>query len=166
MEQNSKLLTKSEHGITAKGTLGEMIGHNADNKRLVKQILDVTANLDDLANKYPQEAEEAKRFIQKMKRDSRVHKTTSSGNIMKHILLKHLKTRENTSYSPSGLHMSHWKAATEHEQISQVHAFFIWAAFALGTTYERWAVSCHCMLQKSEKRIHKLQIIQLFKGGL
>ena len=58
------MLTKSEHGITAKGTLGGMIGHNAENERLVKQILDVTANLDDIVNEYPQVAEEAKIFIQ------------------------------------------------------------------------------------------------------
>ena len=39
------------------------------------------------------------------------------------------KTRESTACGPSGLHMSHWKAALERDAIMRVHAFFIWSAF-------------------------------------
>ena len=35
------------------------------------------------------------------------------------------ETREATSFSPSGLHMSHWKISLEKDQIVALHAFFI-----------------------------------------
>ena len=42
------------------------------------------------------------------------------------------KTREETVCGPSGLHMSHWKAALESDEITKMHATLTWAAFALG----------------------------------
>ena len=165
LEQNAKMLTKSKNGIAASGALGELIGHNAENEGLVDQILDGSANLNDIINEYPHIAEEARRFIQQMKRDSRVENNFQSEYDETHFIETFKRTRETTSCGPSGLHMSHWKADTEHTPIAWVHAFFLWAAFALGTTYDRWAVSYHCMLQKLDKPyIHKLRIIQLFEG--
>ena len=77
------------------------------------------------------------------------------------------KTREDTSCGPSGLHMSHWKAAAESDDLSLVHSIMTWAAFTLGITYKRWNISFHCMLQKLEKPyLHKLRIIQLFEGDM
>ena len=77
------------------------------------------------------------------------------------------KTRESTACGPSGLHMSHWKAALERTAIMRVHAFFIWAAFQFGFSYKRWEVSWHCMLQKKEQPFsQKMRIIQLFEGDL
>ena len=32
------------------------------------------------------------------------------------------KTKETTSCGPSGLHMSHWKAATESDELTFIHA--------------------------------------------
>ena len=75
------------------------------------------------------------------------------------------KTRESMACGPSGLHMSHCVAACEDKAIAEVHAFFIWSAFALGFSYQRWQVSYHCMIQKlSQPYIHKLRIVQLFEG--
>ena len=81
------------------------------------------------------------------------------------------KTKESTSYGPSGLHMSHWKASLERECISELHAFFIWAAFQFSFVYKRWEVSWHVVLKKKKFPFsQKLRIIQLFKadfnGGL
>ena len=62
--------------------------------------------------------------------------------------------------------MSHWKAALEREPIMRVHAFYIWAAFQFGFSYERWEVLWHCMLQKKELPYsQKMRIIQLFEGN-
>ena len=75
------------------------------------------------------------------------------------------KTRESTACGPSGLHMSHWKAALERDEIMRVHAFFIWSAFQFGFSYPRWEVSWHCMLQKKDYPFsQKMRIIQLFEG--
>ena len=75
------------------------------------------------------------------------------------------KTSESTACGPSGLHMSHWKAALEREDLMYIHSFFIWAAFSLGFSYERWEISQHCMLKKKKLPFsQKLRIIQLFEG--
>ena len=58
------------------------------------------------------------------------------------------KTKETTACGPSGIHMSHWKAALENTKIMEVHSFFIWSAFQFGHSYQRWDVSWHCMIQK------------------
>ena len=63
--------------------------------------------------------------------------------------------------------MSHFRAATERRHIAAVHAFFIWAAFRFGFSYDRWEVSWHCMLQKmQDPYVDKLRIIQLFEGDM
>ena len=59
-------------------------------------------------------------------------------------------TKEKIACGPSGLHMSHWKAALESVKLMQIHAFFIWSAFAMGHSYDRWEVSWHCMIQKKK----------------
>ena len=75
------------------------------------------------------------------------------------------KTCEKTACGPSGLHMSHWKAALERPRLMRVHSFYIWAAFSLGFSYPRWEKSWHCMLKKkTHPHVHKLRIIQLFEG--
>ena len=51
------------------------------------------------------------------------------------------KTRESTAYGPSGLHMSHWKAALKRKNIMKVHSFFMWSAFQFGFSYKRWEQS-------------------------
>ena len=63
--------------------------------------------------------------------------------------------------------MSHWKAATESDEIMFIHAIMTWAAFSLGITYTRWNKSFHGMLQKLKKPyIQKLRIIQIFEGDM
>jgi hypothetical protein len=75
------------------------------------------------------------------------------------------KTKESTACGPSGIHMSHWKAACERENIAQVHAFFMWAAFEFGFSYQRWEQSWHCMIKKlKQPLLPKLRIVQLFEG--
>ena len=75
------------------------------------------------------------------------------------------KTRESTACGPSGLHMSHWKAAVDRDRIAELHAFIIWAAFQFSIVYKRWETSWHVMLQKKKQPFsQKLRIIQLFEG--
>ena len=73
------------------------------------------------------------------------------------------KTKEQTSYGPS----SHWKASLQSDILMEIHAFFIWVAFAFGYSYKWWETSWHCMLKKKRKPFsQKLRIIQLFEGDL
>ena len=75
------------------------------------------------------------------------------------------KTKEETSCGPSGLHMSHWKAATQRDELMELHSTMIWAAFSLGYSYSRWNISFHSMLMKKKlPYINKLRIIKIFEG--
>ena len=160
--QNSTHLLKSNKAITAKGVLQKAIGWQAENEDAVQEII---------SGKYEQHIEsnpskELNEFMKGLKspidQNDPEKKMTWNFGLPEYKKLFG-KTRESTACGPSGLHMSHRKAAIERDRIAEVHAFFIWAAFTLGFSYHRWQVSWHCMLQKRQKPyIHRLRIIQLF----
>ena len=163
IHQNSQHLLKSSTSITATGNLQQQIGWYAEKEDGVQQLLQGSNNKsrqdDDL---------ELNHFIQSLQHplltdDDGLEMEWTFG--VKEYKQLFGRTREGTACGPSGLHMSHWKAAIEREELTKVHTFFIWAAFALGFTYDRWQVSWHCMLQKRRKPfIHRLRIIQLYEG--
>ena len=75
------------------------------------------------------------------------------------------KKSESTSCGPSGIHMSHWIAACEDDDLCQLHANFIEAAFRIGLPYERWTISYHAMIQKKSKAwANSMRIVQLLEG--
>ena len=172
LNQNMKQLMKSKHSPFAMGKLAQECGQEGEGE-LTQQILN---------NKIPQET--LNTIIQQTRRGIRgelkdfikalAYPKQKDGRPMEEFKWKFgkeeyqqlfKKTRESTACGPSGLHMSHWKACAEEEDLSEVNTFFIFAAFKLGFSYERWQNSWHCMLQKESKPyIHRLRIIQLFKG--
>ena len=166
LEQNAKMLLKSTNGITARGIMKEKIGSAASNETFIEALLEGNLNAEELASHYPEYESEAKEMIIQMQQDVRSSPMEwKFGSEEYRQLFNH--TREATSCGPSGLHMSHWKAATESDEITYVHATMIWAAFAMGITYDRWNLSFHSMLKKLQKPyVHKLRIIQLFEGDM
>ena len=75
------------------------------------------------------------------------------------------KKSEETSCGPSGIHMSHWIAACEDDELCKLHANFIWAAFRIGLPYERWTISYHAMIQKKGRAwANAMRIVQLLEG--
>lgn len=63
--------------------------------------------------------------------------------------------------------MSQWKAALQSKSIMEVDIGLSWAAFQRGAEFNFWKVSWHSMLQKPKHPyIHKLRIVQLFKGDM
>ena len=164
IHQNSKHLLKSTNAITARGSLRQSLGWQAENEDTVQSILE--GNMTVQETEHPEA--EIQQFMESLKApkvegDDKNEMSWSFG--IKEYKALFGKTRESTACGPSGLHMSHWKAAVEKDNIAEVHAFFIWAAFSLGFSYHRWQVSWHCMLQKRKQPyIHRLRIIQLFEG--
>ena len=53
-------------------------------------------------------------------------------------------------YPQPGDHHQEYTLATGqlHVREEKLHAFFMWAAFKLGFTYERWEQFWHCMIKK------------------
>ena len=164
IQQNSTHLLKSTQSITAKGKLQRAIGWQSEKEQAVQEILSGQheEHIEDKPS--PELKEFMKGLTSPIDQANMETQMTWNFGISEYKKLFG-KTRESTACGPSGLHMSHWKAAIERDRIAEIHAFFIWAAFTLGFSYHRWQVSWHCMLQKRNKPyIHRLRIIQLFEG--
>ena len=166
LRQNFHQLLKSQYAITSQGELQEKIGWNAEGD-FVDNLL---SGLDEIETSSITEGDQIlSNFIKAMKMAN-----TEDGKQIKEFQWTYgieeykatfSKTRETTACGPSGLHMSHWKAALERDCIMRVHSFFIWAAFQFGFSYKRWEISWHCMLQKKQHPFsQKMRIIQLFEG--
>ena len=135
IQQNSNHLLKSNKAITAHGPLQKELGWQAENEETVQSLLDGTHEVIDTTHS----KQELQRFIESIRTPNNAsdEKTEMKWNFgLKEYKALYSKTRESTACGPSGLHMSHWKAAVERDNIAAVHAFFIWAAFALGFSYQ------------------------------
>ncbi len=168
LRRNARVLLQSRSSIFSRGPLLDMCGWFAESDG-VEDLLQGTLNTTDISQHYPEFAREANAFLQALGRP--VRRLHDGPNTFKwqygvdEFIATFRKTRESTSCGPSGLHMSHWKAACERRQIARVHAFFIWSAMQFGFSYQRWEESWHCMIQKKADPIYpKLRIVQLFEG--
>ena len=153
LRQNFRHLQKSQESIFTTGKLAERIDDDMESE-VIEQILtgmDMTKDTTTMHSEYDYTLEH---FIKSMKRatdhagnEIKVYKWNFGVEEYKEVFGK---TKETTACGPSGLHMSHWKAALENNIIMEIHAFFIWAAFQFGFSYERWETSWHCMLLKKK----------------
>ena len=74
------------------------------------------------------------------------------------------KKRESTVTSPFGLHIGHYKAATQNLKILEVHRRLLVIPFQIGLVPRRWRRTVQTMLEKEPGApwIHRLRIIELF----
>ena len=74
------------------------------------------------------------------------------------------KKRETTVTSPYGLHVGHYKAATLHPKILNVHRLLLLIPFQTGLVPTRWRRTVQTMIEKEPGApwIHRLRIIELF----
>ena len=174
LQRNADHLLKSSHSInSSRGHFDDLIGdYGAPNEAVVDSILSGTFDTEQLKRSYPEFGDLVPEFVQSMASPTITSKGINETKAAfkwkfgeKEFCNLFKKTWESTSCGPSGLHMSHWKAATERPAIAQMYSFFMWAAFKFGFIYDRWAVSWHCMIQKKDRPyINKLRIVQLFEG--
>ena len=74
------------------------------------------------------------------------------------------RKREETATSPFGLHVGHYKAATQKEEILNVHRIMLMIPFQTSLVPNRWKKTVQTMLEKDPGHpwIHRLRIIELF----
>ena len=74
------------------------------------------------------------------------------------------KKKEETATSPFGLHIGHYKAATEKDEILNVHRIMLLLPFQMALVPYRWKRTVHTMIEKDPGQpwIHRLRIIELF----
>ena len=144
LKRNFNHLMQSKNSMFSKGPLLDLCGWYG-NEEGMEAILKGLIDVEDMATSYPEYGREGIEFLRALryKKDDKGKKvepfTWNFG--VKEYMSVFNKTNEATACGPSGLHMSHWKAACEREQIARVHAFFMWAAFEHGFTYQRWEQS-------------------------
>ena len=166
LNQNATMLTRSRNGIMATGPLEQAVGHDTENEDFNTKLLQGKLSVTQYAQSYPTYQEEAEEFLRQLQHDPKSSKMEWKFGVDEYKEL-FSRTKEDTSCGPSGLHMSHWKAALQRDEIIEVHSTLIWAAFSLGYSYDRWTMSFHSMLKKKEKPyINKLRIIQIFEGDM
>ena len=76
------------------------------------------------------------------------------------------KVKEMTSSSCSGLHFSHWKAATRSRWLSEIHALSVEIACSRGYSCSRWQAGLSAMLEKKAGiiQVDKLRAILLMEA--
>ena len=168
LKRNFKHLLQSNDSMFSTGPMLDTCGWYGDDEGMEK-VLRGLLNVDAMEDEYPQFGKEGVEFLRALRytkdKDGEVIKPFSWKFGVEEYLQVFNKTNESTACGPSGLHMSHWKAACERRQIARVHAFFLWAAFEMGFTYKRWEQSWHCMIKKlKQPLLPKLRIVQLFEG--
>jgi hypothetical protein len=171
LKQNAQQLMQLANSPFAYGKIVEGCGVDGDGD-LTKQILEnclTNQERYDLTQGYDDVGDELSTFISALARPK-----DKNGNFIADFewtygvnefrqTFRH--TRESTACGPSGLNMSYWKAIAEDDDLADVQAFLIKKAFQHGFSYPRWKTSWHCMLKKdSVPFLHRLRIIQLFKG--
>ena len=168
LQRNFNHLVQSNDSMFTKGTMLDRCGWHGNDEGM-ESVLQGLLNEDEIKKDYPQYGTEGVEFLKALR-----YKRDKNGELVspfswkfgaEEFIALFNKTRESTACGPSGLHMSHWKAACERKDIARIHAFFMWAAFEWGFTYERWEQSWHCMIKKLKKPfLPKLRIVQLFEG--
>ena len=144
LKRNFAHLMQSKNSMFTKGPLLDLCGWYGEDEGM-EAILKGLLPIDEISKEYPQYGKEGAEFLKALR-----YKEDKNGEIaepfswtfgVKEYREVFNKTKESTACGPSGVHMSHWKAACEREQIARVHAFFMWAAFEHGFTYQRWEQS-------------------------
>jgi hypothetical protein len=76
--------------------------------------------------------------------------------------------KENTSSSPSGRHIGHYKAILKDQTLTALHAAMMSIPFQVGIIPDRWKQVTDIMLEKTagDSRCHRLRIIALFESDL
>ena len=168
LRKNFNHLLLSQSSMFSKGPILDKCGWYGEEQG-IEDLLNGLLDCEEMGKAYPEFGNEGVEFLRalRIKKDKNGKKPEpfkwTFGVEQYKEVFNH--TKEATACGPSGLHMSHWKAACEREGIARIHAFFIWAAFEYGFTYPRWESSWHCMIQKMRQPLlQKLRIVQLFEG--
>ena len=127
LKRNFNHLMQSNNSMFSNGPLLEECGWYGKEEGMEK-ILKGQTNVEEMASNYPHYGQEAVEFLKALR-----YRTDENGNDKEPFTWKFgikeytdvfNKTKEETACGPSGIHMSHWKAACERECIARVHAFF------------------------------------------
>jgi hypothetical protein len=163
-----KLLMSSGRDFAPGGFLNKLVGPDGCSET-ADSILQGTFEIEDLIDQTRPDIDALMALVRHMERPkdpdgNKVDDMTWTYGIREYRN-SFSKKSEDTSCGPSGVHMSHWIVACDDDELSQLHANFIGAAFRVGLPYERWTTSYHAMIQKKDKAwANSMRIVQLLEG--
>ena len=122
LRRNFEQLRQSR--ASAHGPLLEKCGWYGEGPGL-DELLDGLIDVDTMGKHYPEFGKEGKEFLRALRRPQQADAPDFDWDFgLKEYMDVFNRTKESTACGPSGLHMSHWKAACERPRIAAVHAFF------------------------------------------
>ena len=139
LRQNYRDLLKSKESAFTQGALAKAIESDME-ELIVQQLLDGVRGNQTIQQEYKEYGHTFENLMESMSRatDRDGKETTQydwdfGAEEYKEIFKN---TKEKIACGPSGLHMSHWKAALESDTLMKIHAFYIWSAFAMGHSFD------------------------------
>jgi hypothetical protein len=129
---------------------------------LSDKILDGMADLNQL-----DVSEEVKWFLERLKMTDDEKRLEVPARMTAEQFSEGMKTtNEMTSSSPSGLHITLWKAIAEDEGLADTHSLWMSLPFMFGFVCNRWKHIIDCMLEKKTgmQKIHMMRIITLIEA--
>jgi len=140
IKQNDIQFSQSRFTPLADTPLGRRIGKYGDTQA-VKQLLTGTFETSGLSA-------EIGRLLQSVSQDPRIkpYEPTITPSMFKETF-KRLSVKKSSS--ASGRHIGHYKAATQSEQITEVHCRMMTIPFQKGFAPERWTQVTDVMLEKN-----------------
>ena len=161
LRRNSNHLHQAKKTPFAKGELKEALGQDGN-----------TPTADKILNntwKHGKVKRWLNEFIKELKFDDRT-KENSVTAILTNEEYKQfwIKKRESTTTSPYGLHVGHYKAACNVDDLIEVHRRLAQLPFQFGFPPTRWCKSIQLMLLKDPGKpwIHRLRIIELLDSNM
>ena len=160
--RNKKHLRQARVTPFAEGTMSSVLGQDGDSEAC-EAILE--------GDWIPPEGTQPwlREYVKNLKVDDNIQREEIITDITSSEYTKFWKKkRENTSTSPLGLHVGHYKVSILNEDIAEVHRIMMVLPFMYGFSPKRWCSSVQLMLQKDPGHpwIHRLRIIELLDASL
>jgi len=172
---NDILLQRTKHSLLASanspfalGPLADLVGEDAE-KEAADSIIEGTFDMRIIEGMNIPDKAETVAFLSALLRPS-----SKNGEPMidcesdistADYMLIFSKTPDKTACGPSGITMSHWKAACYDPDIAAIHAIFMDMPFRYGFSFPRWQRSIHVLLQKLDQPYaNSFRNIQLYEG--
>ena len=161
LKRNSDHLHQAKRTPFAKGEFREVLGETGDTPE-AKLILN---------NAWTQTSAKTwlRKFVQGLQYDPRARINGVGANMSNEEYANFWKKkRENTTTSPHGLHVGHYKVACKNTDIIEVHRKLAQLPFQYRFAPEGWCQSVQLMLQKDPGKpwLHRLRIIELLDANM
>jgi hypothetical protein len=158
---NTRQYNQAQNTPFGSGYLADTIGFNIE-KPAATQILNGTFSVDPSVNLLP----ETHRIIEYLKSPSKYNTPFPTTITGQEFQATYSLVRERMSLSVSGRHVGHYKAATQDDELSQIHSIMMSLPYKIGFSPTHWQKIVDVMLEKEpgNPKLHRLRIIALIES--